>query len=95
MNRILTEKMSTRTEIYAADLYVLLQREFRRRQAPECNQCYVQLPFRVDRRDAESANWEAVLPPPCAFDCQVIMIDLIDDFQAIYDLPLEIGNRAS
>jgi hypothetical protein len=95
MNLTLKENMSNRTPVYAVDIYVLLQREFRRRQAPECNECYVQLPFRVDRPDADSSNWEAVLPPPCAFGCRQIMIDLIGEFQSLYDLRPDGANRAS
>jgi hypothetical protein len=95
MNLTLTEIMNIRTEMYAADLYVLLQREFRRRQAPECDSCYLQLPFRVDRSDAQSSNWEVVLPPPCAFSCREVMLDLIDDFQALYNLREDDGKRAS
>src|ERR1700687_1294152 len=86
MNRILTEKVSTRTEIYAADLYVLLQREFRRRQTPECMACYVQLPFRVDRQDERAANWEVVMPPPCTLGCSAIIDEIIGEFQQLYDL---------
>jgi hypothetical protein len=95
MNFQLMEKMNSRTEMYAADLYVLLQREFRRRQAPECSMCYVQLPFRVDRRDAQSSNWEVVLPPPCASGCQEAMLEIIDDFQSLYDLREESEDRTS
>ena len=30
----------------------------------------MQVPFRVDRQDDDSPNWEVVMPPPCAFGCQ-------------------------
>jgi hypothetical protein len=86
MTLLLNEKMKTRTEIYAADLYVLLQREFRRRQTPECTACYVQLPFRVDRRDERAANWEVVMPPPCSYACAAIVDEIVSDLQQLYDL---------
>jgi hypothetical protein len=95
MNLTLMDLMENRTEIYAADLYVLLQREFRRRQAPECDSCYLQLPFRVDRCDAQSSNWEVVLPPSCAFGCREVMLDLVDDFQALYNLGEDDAKRSS
>jgi hypothetical protein len=76
----------TRTEIYAADLYVLLQREFRRRQSPECANCFAQFPFRVDRLDANSPNWEVVLPPHCGYGCAAIMEELVADLAQLYDL---------
>jgi len=78
--------MKNRTEIYAADLYVLLQREFRRRQAPDCTLCYVQLPFRVDRQDPRAANWEVVMPPPCPLACGSIIDEIVSAFQQLYDL---------
>src|SRR5258708_33729585 len=66
MSLLMNGKVKNRTEMYAADLYVLMQREFRRRQTPACAICYVQLPFRADRRDERAANWEVVIPPPWA-----------------------------
>jgi hypothetical protein len=85
--------MKTRSEIYAADLYVLLQREMRRRQSPECDACYVQLPFRVDRLDADSPNWEVILPPDCPKGCRQIIEDLFAEFGALYDLRSDDGLR--
>jgi hypothetical protein len=86
MNLILNGQMKNRTEVYAADLYVLLQREFRRRQVPECQACYVQLPFLVDRQDADSPNWEVVVPPPCRYGCQALIEELVNEFAMLYDL---------
>jgi hypothetical protein len=79
----------TRSEIFAADLYVLLQRELRRRQAPECSACYMQLPFRVDRQDAEAPNWEVVVPPSCPHGCRAVIEELVAEFGQLYDLRLE------
>jgi hypothetical protein len=95
MNLTLNGKMKTRTEIYAADLYVLLQRELRRRQSPECDACYVQLPFRVDRVDAMATNWEVVMPPPCGKGCAAVIDDLVSEFQQLYDLKPDDRHRAS
>ena len=78
--------MNTRTKIDAADLYVLLQREFRRRQPADCNACFVQLPFRVDRRGDDAPNWEIVMPPPCAKGCAALLEELVLDFGLRYDL---------
>ena len=85
--------MKNRTGIYAADLYVLLQREFRRRQAPECSACFVQLPFRVDRADDSAPNWEVLMPPPCSYGCQVIIEELAFELGLLYDLRVEGGSR--
>ena len=50
--------MSKRTELTAADLFVLLDREFRRRRPRECSACFVQLPYRIDTMNGDGANWE-------------------------------------
>ena len=78
--------MKNRTPIAAADLYVLLQREFRRRQISDCSACYVQLPFRVDRSDANTANWEVIVPSSCTYNCREVMSEVIEDFSHRYDL---------
>ena len=87
---IFTERrMKNRTPIAAADLYVLLQREFRRRQVPDCTSCYVQLPFRVDRPDDDTANWEVIIPNACDYGCREVMDSVIEDFSGRYDLSSE------
>lgn len=84
--------MKNRIELAAADLYVLLQREFRRRQVPECNSCYVQLPFRVDRNEDDAPNWEVVLPPGCSFGCREVMDTVIEEFGRVYNLRPEASS---
>ncbi len=86
MNLTLNGKMKNRTQIDAADLYVLLQREFRRRQPRECEHCFVQLPFRVDRQDESAANWELIMPRPCARGCAPVLEELTLEFGLLYDL---------
>jgi hypothetical protein len=78
--------MKNRTELTAADLYVLLQRELRRRQPAQCQACFMQLPFRVDRRDSDAPNWEVVTPTPCEQGCNGVMDEIVYDFGQIYDL---------
>jgi len=86
MNFTLNGKMKTRNEIDAADLYVLLQKEFRRRRSGECHDCFVQLPFRVDRIEADAPNWEIVMPPHCVKGCAALLEELAADFGLLYDL---------
>ena len=86
MNLTLNGKMKTRTEIEAADLYVLLQREFRRRQSGNCDACFVQLPFRVDRHDDYAPNWELVMPPQCPNGCVELLEELVVEYGTLYDL---------
>jgi hypothetical protein len=78
--------MTTRTSVDAADLYVMMQREFRRRQSDSCEACYMQLPYRVDRDEPDEANWEVAMPPPCARHCQMLVEEIVEEFQATYEL---------
>ena len=68
----------------AADLFVLLDREYRRRRPRECGDCAVQLPFRVDV-PAHNANWEVVIPS-CKTSCESVLQDIVREFQQRYDL---------
>ena len=85
--------MKDKTQIHAADLYVLMQREFRRRQSPECTACYVQLPFRVDRIEPEAPNWEVRFASSCSHGCRALIEDLVNEFGALYDLRPDNGSR--
>jgi hypothetical protein len=93
MNLELNGKMKTRSGIYAADLYVMLQREFRRRQSPDCVTCFVQLPFRVDRRDEEAPNWEVVTPPDCPHNCRLLIEELVAEMGERYDVKADDGSN--
>ena len=79
-------KMNKRTAVTAADLFVLLDREFRRRKPRECAACFIQLPFRVDTRDSKAANWEALVPPECGHGCDLVVEELVFEFQSLYEL---------
>lgn len=78
-----------RTAVSAADLYVLLTREFKRRQSGACNACYIQLPYRVDRREGPEGNWELPMPPDCGGECRGIIEDLYAEFAMLYDVKSE------
>jgi hypothetical protein len=81
--------MEKRTAISAADLYVLLTREFKRRHSGGCNACFIQLPFRVDRHDTDAGNWELPMPPDCGGECRGIIEDLYAEFAMLYDMKAE------
>jgi hypothetical protein len=79
------KEMKPRTEISAADLYVLLNRELKRRQARECAVCYIPLPFRIDRYE-DGANWEIIPPPDCGGSCAQVIDEIFDEYASQYDL---------
>jgi len=55
----------------------------------ECETCYVQLPFLVDRPAPEAANWEIVVPRECTHRCHEILEEVIEEFSGQYDLAPE------
>ena len=78
--------MMKRTSTTAADLFVLLDREFRRRKPRECATCYVSLPYRIDTRAGEGTNWEIVLPSGCGWGCDLLLEEIVGEFQELYKL---------
>ena len=78
--------MKGRNRITSADLFVLLDREFRRRSPRECAACFVPLPYRIDAREQASANWELVPPSSCRQGCDLLIEELVAEFQEKYDL---------
>jgi hypothetical protein len=78
--------MSKRTPISAADLFVLIDREFRRRKARDCDTCFVPLPYRIDPVQRGGANWEIIAPARCRFGCDLLLEDLVGYFQSFYEL---------
>jgi len=67
----------------SADLFVLLDREFRRRRPRECESCEVQLPYPVN--PVSGSNWEALVMG-CGHGCVAVFEDLLAEFQRLYDL---------
>lgn len=79
--------MSGRVALAAHDLYALLEREFRRRRPPDCESCYVQFPFRVDRKGDEGApNWEILPAFKCPYHCAVVLEEVASFLGRRYDL---------
>lgn len=78
--------MTKKNALAPADLFVLLDREFRRRKPRECPVCFVQLPYRVDVREPSAANWELVPAPECGRGCALVLDELVTEFQDQYDL---------
>ena len=75
--------MSTPT-LDAADLYVLLDRAFRR-ETRSCPRCTFSLPFRTDGACRHGANW-SVLPTSCSPMCESILEDVLARLQRSYRL---------
>ena len=84
--------MTNRKPITAGELYVQLDRDFRQRRPRECADCYLLLPYRVDRIDG-GPNWELIVPPSCGHGCADIVEELVTEYGQHYDLMTESGAR--
>jgi hypothetical protein len=78
--------MNPRTNITAVQLYLLLNREFGRRQSRRCPACVPPVPFRVDRLEPDASNWEVSFPPDCGGECADLLQELVAEHQALYEL---------
>ena len=76
--------MENRTELTAADLFVLLEREFRRRRRRECDACSLSLPFALNGGSA--GDWDLVMPRPCPQGCEEVAEELLAEFRGRYAL---------
>lgn len=75
-----------RTVLTTADLYAVLDREFRKRRPPACATCSVPLPYWRPPPDDVSANWVIGSPSVCAHGCQVVIAELVTLLWSRYDV---------
>lgn len=75
-----------RTMLTTGQLYAALDREFRKRKAPECHACRVPLPFFREPADDVSANWYIGTPSECPHKCQVIIAEVLANLWSQYNL---------
>lgn len=68
-----------------ADLWVLLDREFRRRRPRECEACFVAFPFRVDATEGEP-NWDVDIRTGCGTRCELILEELVQELRSSHNL---------
>lgn len=80
--------MNKKTALTAADLFVLLDREFRRRRPRDCESCEVQLPYPV-QRPGFATNWETLVPMGCGQGCAAVFEEVLGEFQQLYELKPE------
>lgn len=76
----------SRTTIPAAQLYAILDREFRRLRPAACTTCSVPLPYYRLPPDDVSANWFIGTPRECEHGCHVVIAELLARLWTQYDL---------
>ena len=77
--------MSALTSLAPSDLFVLLERAYRRR-ARDCEACAFSLPFRTDSAEATHSNWSIIPSSGCCGLCRHILEDVVAEYQGTYRL---------
>jgi hypothetical protein len=75
-----------RTRIPVAQLYAILDREFKRMRPQACKACTVPLPYWRRPPDDVSANWFIGTPTPCKHGCHLLIVELLAELWTQYDL---------
>jgi hypothetical protein len=79
-----------RTTITGAQLYAILDREFKRLRAKECTGCRVPLPYYRKPPDDVSANWQIGTPLECPRGCHLVIAELLAKLWTRYDIQPEV-----
>jgi hypothetical protein len=76
----------TRTSVPVAELYAILEREFRRLRPSSCRVCSVPLPYWRRPPDDVSANWFIGTPQVCEHGCHLVVAELLAELWTRYDI---------
>ncbi len=77
-----------RRTITTAQLYAVLESEFRRRKPAACATCSVPLPYWRRAPDDVSANWVIGSPRECPHGCHLVIAELLAQLWTKYDVHL-------
>jgi hypothetical protein len=81
-----------RTTISAAQLYAILDREFKSLRSEQCRECRVPLPYYRRPPDEVSANWHIGTPSQCPVGCHLVIAELLARLWTRYDIRPEALN---
>jgi hypothetical protein len=76
----------SRRRIPPAQLYAILDREFRARRPDTCKSCRTPLPFWKQPADEVSANWDVGTLAQCPDECRRLMGEIVAGLWSQYEL---------
>jgi hypothetical protein len=82
----------SRATITSAQLYAILDREFRQLQPMACRRCRAPLPYWRAPPDEVSANWNIGTPEECPRGCHRVVAELLARMWTLYDMEPEARN---
>src|SRR5438067_1352368 len=78
-----------KTTISSAQLYAILDREFKGLRPKKCQKCRVPLPYWRQPPDDVSANWSIGTPTNCEHGCHLVIAELLTRLWSRYDIEPE------
>ena len=81
-----------RTTVSAAELYTILDVEFRKSRPKACRQCRMPMPYWRTPPDDVSANWHIGTPAECPHGCHLAIAELLARMWTLYDVRPEARN---
>lgn len=72
--------------IPVAQLYAILDREFKLRRPAACTTCAVPLPYFRNSPDDVSANWFIGTPRVCGHGCDIVIAEVLAELWTRYDV---------
>jgi hypothetical protein len=79
----------SRKTISSAQLYAILDREFKALRRKECTDCRIPLPYWRRPPDEVSANWAIGTPSQCPRGCHLVIAELLTKLWTQYDIEPE------
>jgi hypothetical protein len=77
--------MAPRTQLNSSDLYVVLEKAFRRR-ARECGGCTFSMPYSQHYHGESGKDWTITLTNNCSPRCVAILEELVNRYRREYEL---------
>ena len=80
-----------RTTLSSAQLYAILDGEFRKLRSPACKRCTMPLPYWRRPPDDVSANWHIGQPIECPHGCHLVVAELLTRLWTRYDIEQQLA----
>ena len=77
--------MATRTQLNASDLFVVLEKAFRRRSR-DCGGCTFSMPYTHSHPGLPHEDWSVLLTNSCSPHCRAILEEIVARYRRQYEL---------
>ena len=85
------QAVATRTTISPAQLYAILDTEWKKLRPKTCTTCRIPLPYWRTPPDDVSANWAIGTPTNCPEGCHMVIAELLTRLWTKYDIEKQLA----